>query len=170
VQPITLAVLKGFLEPWVGERVNYVNASVLAQTRGIRVIESKAAEPEDFVSLVTLRIHCGTTQLRVSGTIFGRTQPRIVRVEDFLLEAIPEGSTLLIQNEDRPGIVGHVGTLLGDAGINISRMQLGLRPGGSEALQLMNVVPTPEPVVLERLKALDGMRSVRLIELGESVA
>jgi D-3-phosphoglycerate dehydrogenase len=170
VQPITLAVLKGFLEPWVGERVNYVNASVLAQTRGIRVIESKAAEPEDFVSLVTLRIHCGTTQLRVSGTIFGRTQPRIVRVEDFLLEAIPEGSTLLIQNEDRPGIVGHVGTLLGDAGINISRMQLGLRPGGSEALQLMNVEPTPEPTVLERLKALDGMRSVRLIELGESVA
>ena len=103
------------------------------------------------------------------GTIFGRTQPRIVRVEDFLLEAIPEGATLLIHNEDRPGVVGHVGTILGAAGINIARMQLGLQPGGSEALQLLNVTPTPSREALDQLRAVDGMLRVQLIELGAPV-
>jgi D-3-phosphoglycerate dehydrogenase len=170
VQPITLSVLKGFLEPWVGERVNYVNAPVLAQQRGIRVIESKAAEPEDFVSLLTLRIRCGGDELRVSGAIFGRTQPRIVRVEDFMLEAIPEGPTLVLQNEDRPGIVGQVGTILGNAGVNIARMQLGLRPGGSQALQLLNVDPTPGDAALAELRAISGMLRVQLVELGAQVS
>jgi D-3-phosphoglycerate dehydrogenase len=163
-------VLKGFLEPWVGEGVNYVNAPVLAQQRGIRVIESKAAEPEDWVSLLTLRTRCGSEEMRVSGAIFGRTQPRIVRVDDFLLEAIPEGPTLVLQNEDRPGIVGQVGSILGRAGVNIARMQLGLRPGGSQALQLLNVTPTPEAAVLGELRAIEGMLRVQLIELGAEVS
>jgi D-3-phosphoglycerate dehydrogenase len=171
VQPVTLAVLKGFLEPWVGEGVNYVNAPVLAQQRGIRVIESKAAEPEDFVSLLTVRLRARDgTELRVSGTIFGRTQPRIVRVEDFLLEAIPEGATLVIHNEDRPGIVGQVGTILGRGGVNIARMQLGLQPGGGQALQLLNVDPAPSDAVLAELRAIRGMLGVRLIELGAGVS
>lgn len=170
VQAITLSVLKGFLEPWVGEHVNYVNAPVLAQQRGIRVIESKAAEPEDWVSLLTLRARCGSEEMRVSGAIFGRTQPRIVRVDDFLLEAIPEGPTLVLQNEDRPGIVGQVGSILGRAAVNIARMQLGLRPGGSQALQLLNVNPTPEAAVLGELRAIEGMLRVQLIELGAEVS
>jgi hypothetical protein len=147
-----------------------VNAPVLAQSRGIRVIESKAAEPEDFVSLLTVRVRCGRgSELRVSGTLFGRTQPRIVRVEDFMLEAIPEGPTLLIQNDDRPGVVGRVGSVLGDAGINIARMQLGLKPGGDQALQLLNVDPAPGEPVLENLRALPFMRRVQLIDLGARV-
>ncbi|MFQ5699531.1 MAG: phosphoglycerate dehydrogenase [Myxococcota bacterium] len=169
VQPITLAVLKGLLTPWVGDRVNFVNAPVLAQQRGIRVIESKAAQPEDFVSLVTVRLRCGAETFRVSGAIFGRTQPRIVRVENYLLEAIPEGSMLLIENEDHPGVVGSVGGVLGELGINIARMQLGLRPGGTTALQLLNVEPAPDSVALERLRAIQGMRRVQLLDLGAPV-
>jgi D-3-phosphoglycerate dehydrogenase len=169
VQPITLAVLKGLLEPWVGESVNFVNAPLIAQQRGIRLIESKVAEPEDFVSLLTVRVRSSECDSRVSGTLFGRTQPRIVRVDDYLLEAIPEGATLLIENLDTPGVVGRVGTTLGDAGVNIARMQLGLSPGGGRALQLLNVDPAPGRPVLDALRALPGIERVQLIDLGAKV-
>ena len=170
VQPVTLSVLKGLLEPWVGERVNFVNAPHVAQQHGIRVIESKAAQPQDFVSLVTVRMRTSECESLVAGTLFGRTQIRIVRVDDFLLEAIPEGATLLIRNHDRPGIVGHIGTTLGNAQINISRMQLGLSPDGNEALQLLNVDPAPGEQVLDALRQLAGIESVRLLDLGPRVS
>ena len=166
IQPVTLAVLKGILEPWVGERVNFVNAPHLAQERGIRVIESKASGPEDFVSLLTVRVRCSGQERLVAGTIFGKTQPRIVRVDDFMLEAIPEGATLLIRNADRPGVVGRIGTLLGQSGINIARMQLGLHPKRSEALQLLNVDPMPSEEVVRSLESLPEVIQVDLLELG----
>jgi D-3-phosphoglycerate dehydrogenase len=169
VQPITLAVLRGVLTPWVGDSVNYVNAPVIAQQYGIRVIESKTAEAEDFVSLLSVRVRTQDREHLVAGTPFGRTQPRIVRVDDFQLEAIPEGASLLIHNHDRPGVVGNVGTTLGDARINISRMQLALHPKNGEALQLLNVEPTPGEAVLERLRAIDGVERVVLLDLGTRV-
>lgn len=169
VQPLTLAVLKGLLEPWVGDRVNFVNAPHLAQQRGIRVIESKAAVPEDFVSLVSVRVQGSERSSRVSGTLIGNTQPRIVRIDDFLLEAVPEGATLLVQNSDRPGVVGFIGSLLGDAGINISRMQLALSLDGGHALQLLNVDPSPPAELLDALREIDGVETVRLIDLGDRV-
>ena len=170
VQPVTLAVLKGILEPWVGDRVNFVNAPHLAQQRGIRIIESKVSGPEDFVSLLTVKLRCpGGTERLVAGTIFGRTQPRIVRFDDFMLEAIPEGATLVIHNADRPGVVGRIGTMLGEAGINIVRMQLGLHPNRPEAVQLLNVDPMPDRAVLRSLEALPEVLKVDLLELGPRV-
>jgi D-3-phosphoglycerate dehydrogenase len=170
VQSITLAVLKGLLYPWVGAEVNFVNAPHIAQQRGIRVIESKSAISEDFTSLLTVRLRSKDRELRVAGTLFGRTQPRIVLVDDFSLEAIPDGNVMLIHNEDRPGVVGKVGTLLGDANINISRMQLGLHPDGSEAVQLLNVAPEPGEELMETLKNIAGVKSVYLLDLGEGEA
>ena len=169
VQPLTLSVLKGLLEPWVGERVNFVNAPHIAQQHGIRVIESKAAQPQDFVSLLTVRVRTREGEALVAGTLFGRNQIRIVRVDDFLLEAIPEGATLLIRNQDRPGVVGHIGSTLGDAEINISRMQLGLSRDGHEALQLLNVDPAPGDDVLEAVRRLEGIESVCLLDLGAGI-
>jgi D-3-phosphoglycerate dehydrogenase len=133
------------------------------------LIESKVAEQEDFVSLLTVRVRSRESESRVSGTLFGRTQPRIVRVDDFLLEAVPEGSTLLIENRDTPGVVGRIGTTLGSAGVNIARMQLGLAPGGGRALQLLNVDPAPGRAVLDALRALPGIERVVLIDLGAKV-
>ena len=163
------AVLKGVLEPWVGDRVNFVNAPHIAQQHGIRVIESKAAVPEDFVSVVTVRVQGNERSSRVSGTLIGRTQPRVVRIDDFLLEAVPEGATLLIRNGDRPGVVGHIGSVLGEAGINISRMQLALSLDGDQALQLLNVDPAPAEATLRALQEIDGVESVDLIDLGARV-
>jgi D-3-phosphoglycerate dehydrogenase len=169
VQSVTIAVLKGLLTPWVGDRVNFVNAPHIAQEHGIRVIESKAALPEDYVSLLTVRVGTKGREHTISGTIFGRTQPRIVRVDDFRFEAIPEGPTFLVRNIDRPGVVGRLGSLLGDAQINIKRMQLGLHLETGQALQLLSVDPVPPDEVVEAVRALDGVESARLLDLGAKV-
>jgi D-3-phosphoglycerate dehydrogenase len=100
------------------------------------------------------------------GAIFHGRQPRIVQVDDFMLEAIPEGPTLYIQNSDAPGVVGKVGTVLGEGGINISRMQLGLVPERAEAAMLVNLDRMPGDDVMERLRNLPHMTSVQLVELG----
>ncbi len=163
VAPITIAVLKGLLES-VTDRVNMVNAPVVAQERGIRVVESKASRSQDFASAITTRVR-GCVDRLIAGAIFHGNQPRIVRVDDFMLEAVPEGPTLLLQNHDRPGVVGMVGTILGEAGINIARMQLGLVRERSEAAMLVNIDTSPAPAVMERLRSLPNMIAVQLVEL-----
>jgi len=164
VAPITVAVLKGMLES-VSDRVNMVNAPIIAQEHGIKVIESKSSRAMDFASTVTTRVR-GCVDRLIAGAIFHGNQPRIVRVDDFMLEAIPEGPTILLQNHDRPGVVGHVGNCLGEAGINISRMQLALAPDRAEAAMLVNVDQMPEDDVMERLRGLPHMIAAQLVDLG----
>jgi D-3-phosphoglycerate dehydrogenase len=163
VAPITIAVLKGLLEPMT-DRVNMVNAPGIAQERGIKVIESKVSQSEDFASTVTVRVH-GCVDRLISGAVFHGGQPRIVRIDDFMLEAIPEGPTLFLQNQDQPGVVGTVGTILGEEGINISRMQLALAPDGSEAAMLVNVGTSPAESVMERLRNIPYMLTAQLVDL-----
>jgi D-3-phosphoglycerate dehydrogenase len=163
VAPITIAALKGVLES-ATDRVNMVNAPVIAQDRGIKVIESKASRPRDFASAITVRV-IGCVDRLIAGAVFHGGQPRIVRIDDFMMEAIPEGPTLLLQNHDQPGVVGTVGTVLGEAGINISRMQLALVRERNEAAMLVNVDQSPPEAVLERLRSIPYMISAQLVEL-----
>jgi D-3-phosphoglycerate dehydrogenase len=164
VAPITVVTLKGLLES-VTDHVNMVNAPVIAQEHGIKVIESKASRTGDFSSAITTRVS-GCADRMIVGAVFEGGQPRIVRIDDFMLEAIPEGPTLLIFNHDQPGVVGTVGTLLGQAGINISRMQLALQRERGEAAMLVNVDTAPSPAVLEALSGLPQVISATLLELG----
>jgi len=157
-------VLKGLLES-VSDRVNMVNAPLLAQERGIKVVESKSSRSHDFASIVTTRVR-GCVDRLVAGAVFHRSQPRIVRVDDFMLEAIPEGPTILLHNHDRPGVVGQVGTVLGEARINISRMQLALLPERGESAMLVNVCQIPDEPVMERLRSLANVMSAQLVDLG----
>jgi D-3-phosphoglycerate dehydrogenase len=164
VAPITIAVLKGLLERY-SDRVNMVNAPLIAQERGIRVIETKSSRPLDFASAIVTRVR-GTVDRLIAGAIFHGAQPRIVRIDDFMLEAIPEGPTILIFNHDKPGVVGAVGTLLGEARINISRMQLGLVRERQQAAMLVNVDQLPADAVMEKLRALPHMITAQLVDLG----
>ena len=164
VAPITIAVLKGLLES-VTDQVNMVNAPVIAQQHGIKVIESKSSHTLDFASAISTRVS-GRLDRLIVGAVFHGGQPRIVRIDDFMLEAIPEGPTLLLHNRDQPGVVGAVGDVLGDAGVNISRMQLALVRERGEAAMLVNVDSVPEPGVLERLRELPHMISAQLVDLG----
>jgi D-3-phosphoglycerate dehydrogenase len=163
VAPITIAVLKGLLES-VTDRVNMVNATVIARDHGIKVIESKSSRTQDFASTITTRVR-GCLDRLIAGAVFHGVQPRIVRIDDFILEAIPEGFALLVHNHDRPGVVGHVGTILGEAGVNISRMQLALQRERGEAAMLVNVDHKPAAPVMERLRSLPHVISAQLVEL-----
>ena len=156
-------MLKGVLES-VTDQVNMVNAPVIAQERGIRVIESKSSRTSDFASAITTRVS-GCLERLVAGAVFHRAQPRIVRIDDFMLEAIPEGPTLLLLNHDRPGVVGHVGTVLGEEGCNISRMQLALQRERNEAAMLVNLDSAPADAVVERLRSLPHVISCQHVEL-----
>ena len=163
VAPITIAVLKGILSP-VRESVNLVNASHIAQELGIKVIESKVARSKDFASSVTVKVK-GVVDRLVAGAVFHGDQPRIVRIDDFMLEAIPDGWTLLIHNHDQSGVVGNVGTLLGSSGINISRMQLALHESRGEACMLVNIDQDPSEAVLSALRDAENMIAVQVLEL-----
>jgi len=163
VAPITIAVLKGLLET-VTDRVNMVNAPVVARDHGIKVIESKASRSSDYASTVTTRVR-GCVDRLIAGAVFHGKQPRIVRIDDFILEAIPEGHTLLLHNHDRPGVVGAVGMILGEAGCNISRMQLALQRERNEAAMLVNVDVAPSDAVMEQLRMLPHVISCQLVEL-----
>jgi D-3-phosphoglycerate dehydrogenase len=163
VAPITIAVLKGLLES-VSDRVNMVNAPVIAQERGIRVVESKTRRSRDFASAIATRVK-GCRDRLIEGALFHGGQPRIVRIDDFMLEAIPEGPTILIHNHDRPGVVGMVGNLLGEAGINISRMQLALVRERGEAAMLVNVDQCPNEAVMEKLRSREHVITAQLVEL-----
>jgi D-3-phosphoglycerate dehydrogenase len=163
VAPITIAVLKGILES-VSDHVNMVNAPGIAQQRGIKVIESKSNRAVDFASGISVQVR-GDQDRLVVGAVFHGGQPRIVRIDDFMLEAIPEGPTIFLTNDDQPGVVGMVGTLLGEEGINISRMQLALVPERNEAAMLVNVDSVPATSVMERLRAVSYVKSADLVEL-----
>lgn len=162
VAPITIAVLKGLLEK-VTDRVNMVNAPVVAREHGIKVIESKSSRSTDYASTVTTRVR-GVVDRLIAGAIFHGAQPRIVRLDDFILEAIPEGFALLLHNHDRPGVVGAVGTILGEERVNISRMQLALQRERGEAAMLVNVDARPAESVMERLRNLPHVISAVLVE------
>ncbi len=163
--PITVSVLKGLLSPVLREEVNFVNAPILAQERGIKVTEAKSKTAEDFTNLLTVTVRAGGEENYVAGTIFGKKEPRLVRINDFRLEAIPGGHMLLIYNEDRPGVIGRIGITLGEAGINIARMQVGQDPGHNRNVILLTTDVPVSNEALEKLKKQDGVTTAKPMEL-----
>ncbi|MBW1732136.1 MAG: phosphoglycerate dehydrogenase [Deltaproteobacteria bacterium] len=164
VSPLTTAMLKGLLTP-IKDGVNFVNAPFIAAERGIKVVESKSKTSEDFASLIRLSVKTIEGENVVSGTIFGKKFPRILRINDFYLEAVPEGHNLLIHNEDRPGVIGMIGSTLGKHGVNIARMQVGQEPDkGQNVIFLATSSPAGEEAINDLLD-LEHVYSVRRIEL-----
>jgi D-3-phosphoglycerate dehydrogenase len=107
----------------------------------------------------------GCVDRLIAGTIFHGGQPRIVRIDDFMLEAIPDGSTIFIQNHDEAGVVGRVGTILGEGKINISRMQLALIRERKQSAMLVNVDGMPSDAIMERLRSSPHIIACQLVEL-----
>ncbi|MFO1519684.1 MAG: phosphoglycerate dehydrogenase [bacterium] len=166
VAPLTVSVLKGLLEPILEDvSVNYVNAPFIAKERGIKVVESKVSNSKDFRSLIEVTLKTPKEKRVVSGTIFGTKNPRIVKIDDFYLEAVPEGTILVVLNQDKPGVVGNVGTLLGKNKVNISRMQLGLMKGKDEAIALYNVDQPMSAELLSELAKVPNIISVKQVTL-----
>jgi D-3-phosphoglycerate dehydrogenase/(S)-sulfolactate dehydrogenase len=164
--PLTAAVLKGVLGNFLAEPVNEVSAPALARERGLSVKEVKTSDTPDFSSLVSVRLRCGNgASTEVAGTIVGKREPRVVRVDKFELEAVPEGAILVMHNEDKPGVIGNVGRTLGEAQVNIAQFALARDRKSGEALALVNVDGAAPADVLERLRSLPNVRSVHQVTL-----
>lgn len=164
--PMTTALMKGFLAPHVSEAVNDVNALYLAKSRGIEVIESRCDDSLDYSGLVSVICHSANGERNsIGGTLFHSREPRLVIINEKRFEVKPENDMIVIQNKDVPGIIGSVGTLLGNHQINIADMTWGRRAPGTEAITLMNVDEGVSAEVIEEIKALPNIISAKLIHL-----
>lgn len=163
--PVTRAILKGFLQDAGGGDVNMVNAPALAGNLGLKVSEAKLNSIGDFADLLEVRVAHVCGESSVAGTFFGNT-PRIVLVNGRHVEARPEGVILLFENRDHPGIVGHVGSLLGRHNVNIAGMSLGRTEPGGQALTLLNLDSPPGEELVAALEADPDISGVRIARLG----
>jgi len=165
VQPITIAIVKGLLTPILGETVNSVNALAIAKDRGIAVVESKFAQIEDFANLISVVVKTGAGQHEICGTLFLKRDSRIVKIDNYYVEVIPSGYMLFINNKDVPGIVGHIGTVLGKNKINIAGMTFGREKEGGNAVTVLNVDGAVSGKVLEELKKSKDILDAKLVKL-----
>ena len=165
VAPITIAALKGLLTPILEEPVNYVNAPVIARDRGIQVLESKSSEAGDYPSLITLRVMGGKQPAEVAGTLYGRKDPRIVSIDGMRVEVVPEGYMLILSNVDRPGVIGNIGTFLGEHQINIARLQLGREKPGGKAVAVVSVDNPVSDELLREMSRLPNILSVKQVKV-----
>lgn len=165
VKPATVALVKGLLSPYLKEDVNYVNSLIRAKERNIKVSEIKTESAEDFTSLVRVKVLSSKDSILVEGTIFGKNEPRIVKINDFRLDALPEGHMLFIFNEDRPGVIGKIGTILGNHNLNIARMYVGQDPMKKRNIILLSLDQPPTQEALEELQKEPTVYLVKALEL-----
>ncbi|MGD2081018.1 MAG: phosphoglycerate dehydrogenase [Nitrospirota bacterium] len=164
-EPLTIAALKGLLTPILEETVNFVNAPFIARERGIEVKEVKTGEAGDYQTLVSLKIRAGGAERGVSGTLFHRRNPRIVEVDGFPVEIIPEGTLLLMFNNDKPGVIGSIGAFLGQSGINIARMHFGRETAGGRAISVVSIDTPVTQEQAQEIRKLPNILSVRQVFL-----
>ncbi len=161
---LTLSILKGVLAPVVAEPVSFVNAPQIAEQRGISVRETKSSDPLDYVNLIVVRGDQGT---HVAATLFGKHHaPRIVGIDGHSVDLPPARHMLVVHNDDSPGMIGRVASVLGNAGLNISNMDVGQSPSGEAALMAIATETTVPAEVVEEINHQAGVHSARAIDLG----
>lgn len=162
--PLSRSVLTGFLKAAGGAEVNQVNAPSLAKNRGLNVIESRHSESGEFSDLIEVVAESEEGTFTVGGTLYG-AKPRIVTVNGNFVEVIPSGTVLLLENRDRPGIVGHIGTLLGRQSVNIAGMSLSRDAVGGKALTLLNLDSVPGESTMAEILGDPDIYSARVVRL-----
>ncbi|SOB79546.1 D-3-phosphoglycerate dehydrogenase [Sphingomonas guangdongensis] len=157
-KPIVSAVLAGFLRTQT-DTVNMVNAPFLAKERGMEVREVRTEREGDYHALLRVSVKTAEGERSVAGTLFGNQAPRLVELFGIKVEADLAGHMLYVVNEDAPGFIGRLGSLLGEAGVNIGTFHLGRRAAGGEAVLLLSVDEAVSAELLARVKALGGVRT-----------
>ncbi len=166
VKAVAVAILKGLLQPILGDKVNTVNAPVLAAERGIQVMQTKGMKAGDYASMVSCQVTLedGETIL-MSGTLLDRKEPHIVQINQYRMNFVPEGHLLLMGSFDQPGVIGKVGTLMANNNVNIASWHTGrAEPGGHTLTVLSLDAPLPTPV-LDELQQLDFVRHAHQVEI-----
>lgn len=164
-RPVTAQALVGLLGPQLAVSVNQVNAPKIAQRQGIVVRETRSDETHDYVSLIEIRANAGGRKITVAGTLLGDRHPRVVRIDGYEVEAVPDGHMLFTRHEDRPGVVGALGGILGRESINISRMQIGVADNASEAISLIGISRPLPAAVLDEVRAHPAIKQAVQISI-----
>src|SRR5713226_3678977 len=164
-EPIAAAVLKGLLSGFLDQELNYVNAPYIARERGITMVETRSRETADYINTLTITVRTASGSHEVTGAVFGNRALRLIRIDGYHIEAAPEGYFLMLHNRNVPGVVGAVGTMLGQAGINIAGLELGRDRAGGTALSLVEIDGPVPAAVLERLKTIPAITAASLITL-----
>ena len=159
-EPLVGAVLTGLFRTMLSEVVTPINARAVTEARGIEVVESRSSRARDFPSLLSVKLHTSEGDLWVEGAIFEHGGPRLVLLDGVEIEAGLEGTLIVIRNLDHPGVIGVIGTILGERRINIASFALGRGPGGAVSVVSVDA-PTDDDGVSDNV--LDALRAVPAI-------
>ncbi len=165
VSPITIGLIKGMLSSILEDDVNNVNAQAIAKERGIKIVESKQEEAEEFNNLIDVEVITDKGKCEIAGTLSTKQDPRIVKVNDYYVDAVPSGYMMITRHKDTAGILGLIGTILGKNKINIAAMALGRKKKGGEAITVINIDTTVKEKVLKEIKNAKNIRDVKVIKL-----
>lgn len=165
VRPVAAALLKGLLERSLSDPVNYINAPMLAEEHGISISQTTGVSSADYPNLISCRVHWEGGQRVLSGVLFGGSEPRIVQVNNYQLDANPLGAVLVLQNKDVPGVIGQVGTILAAYDVNIGEWRMGRETPGGEALSFINLDSEPPEAVLHALEKIPAITNLKLVML-----
>ena len=165
IKLVTLSYLSGLLEPIMEERVNFVNVGMMIKERGIEIVESKRSDVDHFTNLVTVKVTNRRKEVTFAGTVFGKDEIRIVNFGGYEVDFEPTPFMLIVQNYDRPGVIGKIGTILGEAGVNIATMRVSQNRREERALMVLNVDQEVMPETLRQIEEMDNILRVSLIKL-----
>ncbi len=165
LSPLTMALVKGILSPILKETVNFINAVSLARERGINVREAKSPKEGEFVTLIQLEIRTDKESRKICGTLSANKQPRIVKIDGSYMEVTPAGEMIVMQNWDRPGIIGNLGTLMGKHNINIAAMTFGRQERGGKAISVLNVDSPISAELLDKIRKTENVLEVKIIRI-----
>ncbi len=163
--PVSIAAVKGLLRHILREEVNDVNAMILAKERGLKIEETKESAMGAFSSLLCLTLKTDKGETSLSGTLFNKTDPRIVKLNSFDIEILPSENMLIFSNIDKPGVIGNIGFTLGNNNINIASMQFGREKPGGNAVSVVSIDSSVTKELLEQLRALPNVVSVKSVKL-----
>ena len=165
VTPLTNALLIGILRVMLKSNINFVNAPIIARQRGIKVKESTAKDTSIYNNLVTVKVKTSNQDYTLAGTLFGKNDIRIVQIGDYHIEVVPSRFMFVSKYIDKPGVIGKVGTILGNNGINIAGMQVGRQEIGGEAVMVLQVDNHIDGNVLKELEKVEYILSTCFVEL-----
>ncbi|MCM8824032.1 MAG: phosphoglycerate dehydrogenase [Candidatus Omnitrophica bacterium] len=165
VEPIGMALVKGFLYSVMGDNVNLINSLELAKERGIKIEQTKVSKEESYVNLIKVKVKTDKEERSIEGTLFSNREPRFVKLDDFYIEISPSDYMLVIQNWDKPGVIGSLGTVLGSYGVNIANMSLGRRAPMDVAITVLNLDTALDEKVMNEIKANPNIISLKFIKL-----
>jgi len=159
-QPITAEALIGLLSEPLSVNVNQVNAAHLARRQGIAISESRSTEAHDYLSLIALTASYADGRLTLAGTLYDERHPRLVRINDYHIEAPLTGRLLFTRHQDRPGVVRDIGAILAAENINIATMQVGIAEGASKAVAIIGISELLSDTGLAKIRALPALSKV----------